>query len=100
KLGGTTTPESLTIVGDDDHAPNHLGGQHDARILPDGTLSLHENGTGLGRPPRAVRFRIDPIARTATLVETVVDPTIPTSLCCGSATRMPGGDWVMNWGSR
>jgi VCBS repeat-containing protein len=92
KVGGTPRPESLAIVGDD------FGAQHDARILPDGSLTLHDNGTYRNRPPRALRFTLDTTARTATLVESVSDPLAPTSICCGSARRLPGGNWVMSWG--
>jgi hypothetical protein len=45
-----------------------------------------------------VRYRIDEQARTATLVEEIVDPTIPFSLCCGSARKLSSGDWLVSWG--
>ncbi len=111
KLGGVDVPgESLAVVGDpvlagpspDPNGP--LSGQHDARILPDGDLTVHDNGTHLvggawsGRPPRAVRFAIDETARTATFVEQVTDPAEQQSVCCGGARRLPGGNWVMSWG--
>jgi VCBS repeat-containing protein len=99
KLGGTTTPESLTILGDDTNAATDFGGQHDARILPDGTLTLHDNGTARGRAPRAMRFELDTDARTATLVEALSDPKAPSSTCCGGARKLPGGNWVMAWGA-
>ena len=95
KLGGTQTPRSLTILGDD---VADFGGQHDVRLLPDGTITLHDNGTGRGRLPRALRFRIDPSAMTATLVERLTDPDAGASICCGSARRLPGGHWVVSWG--
>ena len=48
----------------------------------------------------AARYAIDLTAKTATLVEEKDDPgTVATPLCCGSARRLPGGDWVMSWGS-
>lgn len=106
KLGGTQTPQSLTILGDP-NAGSDFGGQHDVRRLPDGTISLHDNGTAryladgvTFRAPRALRFDVDPSAGTATLVESMTDPD-PTlqSKCCGSARKLPGGDWVMSWGS-
>lgn len=97
KLGGTTTPESLTVV-DDPLGANPLGGQHDARILADGTLTMHENGQTLDRPPRAVRYEIDESAGTATLLESVSDPDVPAAICCGSARRSDSGSWVMSWG--
>ncbi len=95
KLGGTHTPQSLRIIGDD--VPD-FGGQHDARVLPDGTVTVFDNGTGRGRPPRALRFRIDTRARTATLLERLVGNQTPSSPCCGSARKLPGGDWVISWG--
>jgi hypothetical protein len=95
KLGGTQTSRSLKIVGDD--VPD-FGGQHDVRALPDGTITLHDNGTGRGRPPRALRFRIDPEAMTATLLERITDPEATDSPCCGSARKLPGGHWVISWG--
>ena len=98
KLGGTATPESLDVQGD--HYSEPLGGQHDARVLPGGQVSIADNGTGLGRAPRAVVYRIDRALRTATLTEEVTDPRAPSSFCCGSARRLSGGNWVMGWGSR
>lgn len=104
KIGGVTRPESLTVLNDPIFAAGDgFRGQHDARVLSDGTVSLHDNGyhpSGTNRPPRAVRYAIDLGARTATLVQEVDDPgTVATPLCCGSARMLPGGDWVMSWGS-
>jgi hypothetical protein len=95
KLGGMATPRSLQIVGD---AGPDFGGQHDIRSLPDGTITLHDNGTELGRPPRALRFSIDASAATATLVEQIAMPFPADSPCCGSARKLPGGNWVISWG--
>jgi hypothetical protein len=111
KLGGTPTAQSLKFVGD---TYENFGGQHDARItriscaVPDGpglpmrahelTVTLHDDGTNQGRAPRAVRYQVDEIGKTARLLETVTDPEVPNSGCCGSARALPGGDWVMSWG--
>lgn len=95
KLGGSPRPESLTFVGD---TFGNFSGNHDARIVYDGTLSLHDNGTLAGRAPRAVRYRINPITHTATLVEQVTDARAPASGCCGSARKLITGNWVMEWG--
>jgi Arylsulfotransferase (ASST) len=100
KLGGIPRPESLTLVDDP------LGGatgQHDARWLGDGTVTIHDNGTnalGLGsnRQPRSVRYAVDTGAMTATLVEEVYDADVGSSPCCGSTRRLPGGNWVTGWG--
>ena len=98
KLGGTTTPRSLTVIGDT-ATGGLFGGQHDARRLPDGTVTVHDNGTGLNRAPRALRLSIDPGSRSATVIESVTDPRAPASLCCGSSRRLPGGNWVSAWGA-
>jgi hypothetical protein len=99
KVSGTTRPESLTLVGD---ALGGTIGQHDARIDSNGVLTIYDNGTQSpllgGRPPRGVQYQIDPVAHTATFLGQVTDPAVTSSGCCGSATRLPGGDWVMGWG--
>jgi hypothetical protein len=95
KLGGLPTAKSLTIVGD----PNDgFTGQHDIRSLGDGTITLHDNETRTANTPRAVRYAIDEQAKTATLVEAQTNSTIASSPCCGSARRLPGGNWVIFWG--
>jgi Arylsulfotransferase (ASST) len=100
KLGGSTRPESLSIMNDPVFSGgSHFGGQHDARVRGDGTLTLFDNGTNLGRPPRAVRYQISTAAKTATLVEQLSDPAlVSNSICCGSARKLPGGNWVFGWG--
>jgi hypothetical protein len=96
----TINPESLVVQDDPVFSGgSHFGGQHDPRVLSDGTVTLHDDGSGLNRPPRGVRYRIDSSAMTATLVEQVSDPSLAgSSVCCGSARKLPGGDWVFGWG--
>jgi hypothetical protein len=99
KLGGTTIPQSLAVTGDPDPSLV-ISGQHDARLLPDGTLTLHDNRTLLAHSkPRAMRFAIDEAAGTATVLEALTDPQAAYSTCCGSARKLPAGDWVAAWGS-
>jgi hypothetical protein len=95
KLGGRNMPSSLTILNDS--VPD-FGGQHDVRALPDGTISMYDNGTARGRAPRALRFRVDAAQRTATLLQSLSDPEALDSFCCGSARKLPGGNWVISWG--
>ncbi len=97
KLGGTTTPKSLTVLNDP-HASYPLGAQHDARRLPDGTITIHDNFSNQSQGPRAVRYQIDAQAGTATMVESVTDPDAQASQCCGSARKLPSGDWLIGWG--
>jgi hypothetical protein len=99
KLGGTTTPRSLEV--ERDPRGSTFGAQHDARVLSDGTVTVFDNRTNLGQKrPRAVRFRIDEANRTATLVQSITDPDVPTSYCCGSARRLGNGDWLIGWGRK
>jgi hypothetical protein len=97
KIGGTRRPESLSVAGEPEGSVV-FGGQHDARVLPDGTLTLHDNRTGTGLLPRALRLKLDESTRTATVIEELSDPGLVPSICCGSARRMTGGNWVMSWG--
>ena len=101
KLGGTPTPESLTPV-DDSLAPSGLfGGQHDARILANGNLTVHDNRSTLSASAsRTVEYRIDTSARTATLVNTLSDPDVTQSWCCGSSRKLAGGGWAVSWGNQ
>jgi hypothetical protein len=97
KLGGTTTPKSLRVEGDPERYT--FGGQHDARLVSDGTLSVFDNRTGLkDRNPRAVRYRIDQSSRTATFVQSISDPDIAASYRCGSARVLANQGWLIDWG--
>jgi len=100
KLGGTHTDKSLTILGDDSYAPYHLAGQHDARLLPDGTISVFDNGSGRGQQPRILRWRINTQNKTAQIVESFSDPQVTFSAAGGSARRMGDGSWVISWSNK
>lgn len=97
KLGGTHRRQSLR-VRKDPQGGHMFGGQHDARVMPNGTVTVHDNATMRDYAPRAVRYRINARKSTATLVEQVTDPLVDASGGCGSARRYPGGGWLLNWG--
>ncbi|HEY1285725.1 MAG TPA: aryl-sulfate sulfotransferase [Solirubrobacterales bacterium] len=97
KLGGTPTPESLEVINDP-RGDYPFGGQHDVRRLEDGSITVHDNNTGLPNRPRAVRYRIDEDEGTATLIEAFNDPEAPSSGFVGSARRSPDGSWLICWG--
>jgi hypothetical protein len=68
--------------------------------MPDGTWTIHDNRTNEAvAAPRALRFSIDEVSRTATLIETVSDEEVASSRCCGSARKLSTGNWVMAWGA-
>ena len=103
KLGGTPTPRSLTAVHDPYagvNPPGLFSGQHDARIVAGGGLTLQDNGTRQARPIRALRFSIDIKSRTATELEQLTDArSNGPGLCCGGVDRLPGNDWLVSWGA-
>ena len=98
KLGGTATPQSLTVVGNT--YPQVFSGQHDARYQSNGTLTVHDNATQeTSNSVRALRFQIDTTAMTATDQEQVTDSFHPSPApCCGSVDKLSSGDWVVDWG--
>ncbi|MGB0120579.1 MAG: arylsulfotransferase family protein [Solirubrobacterales bacterium] len=97
-FGGEPDSRSLKIKGDDPLAEYPIGGNHDARISDRNLLSVHDNGTNLGRPPRAVEYRIDLKHRTATFEGQLTDPTVKRSHCCGGV-RPFGSGWLVAWGN-
>jgi hypothetical protein len=105
KLGGTSeTGRSLTVQNDPIFSGGgNFSGQHDARMLSDGTVSIYDDGTIPQRAPRAVDYSIDTLSMTATLEQQVSDASLtPLSQCCGSARRIagPSSDWVIGWGGK
>lgn len=103
KLGGTQAPQSLAVSGDSFPQGATFGGQHDARIFTDRTMTVFDNGSNTNgasyrnRAPRVTRWRIDPVARTATLVERFSDRDAKTSFAGGGARRLADGSWVVSW---
>ncbi len=96
KLGGAHVPgRSLSIIGDALGGPNAA---HDARVLPDGHVTLHDNRSFAtsDKRPRAVEYEID--GTTATLVWSFASPN-PLSPAQGSVRRQPDGSTVIGWGS-
>jgi hypothetical protein len=99
KVGGRKVPRSLKVQNDPVFsAGGSFCGQHDARDLGNGTITVYDDQTGCHRAPRGVAYSIDTTAGTATLVSSITDPLAPQAGCCGSARLLPGGDWVLNPG--
>ena len=69
-------------------------------MLSDGTITVQDNGTSAvpARRVRALNISIDPAAHTAKILKQITDSRTKHSACCGSAIKLPTGDWVMAWG--
>jgi len=96
KLGGTPTAQSLKF--NSSQYPTNFSGQHDAQLLSDGQLTLHDDGTRADRPPRGLLITINTKRMTATIDKQITDSRAETSGCCGSAIKLPDLDWVISWG--
>ena len=87
------------VKGDYEFVNDPLGGfskQHSAKILSNGNLLVYDNGTGHElQETRAVEYRLDHVAKTATLVwEYHHDPAIYTAFV-GWVERLSNGNtWV------
>jgi hypothetical protein len=86
----------------EENAPRYFKVQHDARRLPNGNLTIFDNGADKAdksRPySRAVEYALDEENKTVTLVwEFRHDPDV-MALTGGSATRLPNGNTIIVWG--
>ena len=94
RLGGRNN--QFTIVGD---PLNGFSAQHYARLTPQGTLLLYDNGSRHNpSQSRGVEYRLDETAKTATMIrEFRHNPLIFTPFV-GSAQRLDNGNTFMGWG--
>lgn len=95
RLGGSLG--TLTFQND----TNGLSLQHDARILPNGNLTVFDNGVSHDPPiASAKEYTIDTALGTANLVWNFSHPYGAASGRTGNAQRLPNGNTFINWGSR
>jgi hypothetical protein len=97
----------FTFIGEhEENAPYYTVGQHDVCRLANGNLLFFDNGNISGGGPnpcdrtysRAVEYRLDEAAMTATLVwEFRHSPDI-SALCTGSVKRFDNGNTLIDWG--
>jgi len=75
-------------------------GQHDARLQPDGTISVFDNASVSGRvlPSRAEVVRPDPASRTVSLVRSYRHPHGLLSTSMGNLQVLPDGHALVCWG--
>jgi len=95
RLGGSMG--DLTVIND----PDQLSLQHDCRILPDGHLTVFDNGVNHSTPlAKAKEYVIDTAANTATLIWSYAHPYGQPSSKTGNVQRLANGNTFINWGDR
>jgi hypothetical protein len=74
--------------------------QHDARRLPDGTISLFDNEAApqVGRQSRVIVLRLDLKQKRAVLVRSLVHRPPLLAVDQGNAQFLPDGHFLVGWG--
>jgi hypothetical protein len=81
----------------------HFEWQHDARIQPNGTITLFDNGAGAGpqheSQSRALRLRLNVKTHRATLAKAYTNHPPLLSPSQGDAQILPDGNVFVGWGA-
>ncbi len=85
----------LTIKNDPE---TETSGQHDARFQSNGDVSAYDDHTAVSGAARAVQYKIDTVAGTATLDFSYANPDGQNTLATGSFRRDSDGGNVIGWG--
>jgi hypothetical protein len=74
--------------------------QHDPRQLPDGSISLFDNGASPRVHPqsRGVVIRLDAVHRKAHLLRQITRPAALLAESQGNMQALANGDWLIGWG--
>jgi arylsulfotransferase ASST len=74
--------------------------QHDPRELPDGSISLFDNGASptIHHESRGVVVRLDPENHSATLVRQISRSPALLAESQGNVQALSNGDWFLGWG--
>jgi hypothetical protein len=99
KLGGTASKDAaplLQILGD---SLNGTRRPHDARFLPDGSVSVFDNRFDSTGPTRAVVYAIDTNVDTATLTRSHARTDGVTVGTMGSTRVDADGHLIVGWGA-
>lgn len=97
-LGGKQN--QFTFLNEDDsNSPNYFSYQHDVHVLPDGDITLFDNGNQHNPPySRAVEYKLDEQNKTADMVwEYRPSPDI-FNFAMGSVQRLSNGNTIIGWG--
>jgi hypothetical protein len=75
--------------------------QHDARRLPDGTITIFDNGASpqVHEKSRGIVVELDMDAMTATLVREYTHPEEPLATSQGNMQVLPNGNLFIGWGT-
>src|SRR5690606_12141524 len=92
RLGGKHN--QFTFIDENqNNAPIYFSMQHDIRILPNGNLTIFDNGDQHDpRYSRGVEYEIDEVNKTAKMVWEYVAPVDVFSQSNGSLQRLPNGN--------
>ncbi len=98
RMGGKNNQFNF-VNEDQTHAPLYFMYQHDVRRLPNGNISMFDNGdVQLRKYSRVVEYEIDETSKTASKVwEYRHDPDIYANNM-GTAQRLPNGNTLIGWG--
>jgi Arylsulfotransferase (ASST)/Transmembrane protein 131-like N-terminal len=95
RLGRNALRNQFTFVND----PRGFSHQHDARRLPNGRLSIFDNGNCLDTLySRALEYQLDEVNNVATLVWQYRDAPDTYGRATGSLQRRAGGGTLIDWG--
>ncbi|MEO6167594.1 MAG: aryl-sulfate sulfotransferase, partial [Chitinophagales bacterium] len=99
RLGGVKN--EFTFLND----PEQFSCQHDCRRLPNGNITLYDNGNYHAPPHSAAKeYQLDVVQKTATLVWSYTHPKveniIPYYSAMGNVQRLANGNTFINWGKR
>jgi Arylsulfotransferase (ASST) len=74
--------------------------QHDPRELPDGSISVFDNGSSPTVHPqsRAIVVSLDPQTGTVSLVSQATHTPALVVESQGNVQALPNGDWLLGWG--
>ncbi|MCB2198956.1 aryl-sulfate sulfotransferase [bacterium] len=94
---GGGSGNQFTLI--DDIEPEGFRSQHDVRRLPNGNITVYDNGNYHETPTSYAReYAVDEENLTATLVWSYVHEPPIYSRATGSARRLGNGNTLINWG--
>ena len=75
--------------------------QHDARVHPDGTITLFDDGPGpSSQQARAIRLGVDVPGRSAVLLQEYTHPQALIVQAMGNAQQLAGDSLLVGWGTQ